>query len=127
MAGTALIVEDDAAIGTVLRMLLEDEGLHVELAQTGHQALALARARPPVLAIVDLGLPGLYGSSVTTALRWQQRDLPVILVSALPKATLAQAASDCQAAAYLSKPFERDDRVGLVRKVRAQAGSEQAA
>ena len=116
MNAPVLVVEDNQALATMLRALLEQEGFAVDVARTGHQALELAAQRAPAAAIVDIGLPGLTGTSVATALRCGRRNLPLIVLSALPPRTVAEAARACGAVACFTKPFETE---GLIEALHA--------
>jgi len=113
---TILVVEDDEAIAQLISQILAEEDVRVETARTGHEAMELARASQPDLVVLDLGLPGLYGTSVATALRQAYRKLPIIVVSALPPHTVSEDAWAIQAQAYLTKPFEPDHLQELVRR-----------
>jgi len=64
-----LVVEDheDSRVG--LALWLEIVGHTVEASGNGLSALAVARARPPAIAIVDIGLPGMDGWEVARRLR----------------------------------------------------------
>jgi CheY-like chemotaxis protein len=64
-----LVVEDheDSRVG--LALWLEIAGHTVEASGNGLSALAVARARPPAIAIIDIGLPGLSGWEVAQRLR----------------------------------------------------------
>ena len=64
-----LVVEDheDSRVG--LALWLEIVGHTVEASRDGPSALAVARARPPAIAIIDIGLPGLNGWEVAKRLR----------------------------------------------------------
>ena len=63
------MVEDheDSRVG--LTLWLEVVGHTVEAAGDSSSALAVARARPPAIAIIDIGIPGLTGWEVATRLR----------------------------------------------------------
>jgi two-component system CheB/CheR fusion protein len=65
----ALVVEDNPDAAETLRMVLEMEGLEVEVAHDGREGLAKARAFHPDLVLCDLGLPVLDGYEVARALR----------------------------------------------------------
>jgi two-component system KDP operon response regulator KdpE len=114
--GHVLIVEDDPAIAGLMATLLEEVQVPAEVARTGNQALASVRARPPRLMILDLGLPGLYGTSVAVALRRERPALPIVVVSAAPTRTVAEDAWSIGARRFLTKPFECDEFVDLVRQ-----------
>ena len=66
---TILVVEDHEDSRVVLKLWLEIVGHRVETAADGPSALTAARARPPAIAIIDIGLPGLTGWEVATRLR----------------------------------------------------------
>jgi two-component system CheB/CheR fusion protein len=65
----ALVVEDNLDAAETLRMVLEMEGLEVEVAHDGREGLAMARRFHPDLVLCDLGLPVLDGYEVARALR----------------------------------------------------------
>jgi two-component system CheB/CheR fusion protein len=64
-----LIVEDNPDAAHALRMLLELCGYDVSLARTGAEGLAVAKAKRPQVVLCDIGLPGMDGYQVATALR----------------------------------------------------------
>ena len=66
---TVLIVEDQADTREMLRLVLELEGYRVLAADDGLQAIELATARRPAIALIDIGLPGVDGYEVARRLR----------------------------------------------------------
>ncbi|MGD9762854.1 MAG: PAS domain S-box protein [Candidatus Binatia bacterium] len=64
-----LIVEDNADAAESLRMLLELLGHRVRAVTDGPSALAAARANPPDVMIIDIGLPGMNGYDLAQAIR----------------------------------------------------------
>ena len=96
-------------------ILTEDEDIVVKMARSGHEAMELAARLERNLVVLDLGLPGLYGTSVGMALRQTYRKLPIIVVSALPDHTVAEDAWAIHAQGYLTKPFEPEALHELVR------------
>lgn len=94
---------------------LEDDGLEVETAIDGTDALQRAALRPPGLVVLDMGLPGLDGFGVAAELRNRHGgELPILVVTADGQAR--QKADRVGAVGYLHKPF---DVARLVREVRA--------
>ncbi len=112
-----LLVEDDAAIGETVTLLLEEEGYEVRWATSGHAALATLHeiAGLPALVLLDLLLPDIPGEQVYAALdqnpHW--RPIPVIVISGVPGA--ATRAATLPRATYLPKPFDPEHLLGLVR------------
>lgn len=79
---TILIIDDDAAQLTVLRVLLEPIGFVVHSALEGTAGLALAAQCSPDLVILDIAMPGLSGWEVALRLRADRPDLRIAMVSA---------------------------------------------
>ena len=78
---TIVVVEDDANIADLLDLYLREAGFRVLLAPTGERALELVREHRPVLAVVDVGLPGIDGFEVCRRLR-AAGPLPVLMLTA---------------------------------------------
>ena len=74
-----LIVEDNPDARDALRVLLELEGHAVEAAGEGQEALELARAKDPDIALVDIGLPGIDGYEVARRVRARDARRPVLI------------------------------------------------
>ena len=69
MTPTVLIVDDEAVICDNLAAYLEDDGLRVQVAHTGEEALRLVEAGLEVqVCILDLRLPGMDGNQASMAL-----------------------------------------------------------
>jgi DNA-binding NtrC family response regulator len=78
-----LLTEDDADIRGVFEIVLA-ERYEIALAETGEQALALARRRRPDVVMLDWTLPDASGDSVVERLRDigpEFRELPIVIVS----------------------------------------------
>lgn len=80
-----LIVDDNASNRTLLEAMLNDIGLHTQLAASGEEALALAQSERFELVLMDIRLPGMDGIATTQALRalnerWHQ--CPIVAVTA---------------------------------------------
>jgi DNA-binding response OmpR family regulator len=109
-----LVVDDDAELRQSLRWTLEDEGLVVETAADGGEAVAHASRRPPALVVLDYGLPDGSGEAVAARLRARCGEaLPILVVTADGNAPAKAARAG--AFAYLHKPFDLEQLVALVR------------
>ncbi len=100
-----LVVEDDAKIAAFVIQGLEQAGFAVDHATDGENGLHLALNEAYDAAIIDLMLPKLDGLSLIEKLRRQQKDTPVIILSA--KKTVADRVKGLQTGGddYLVKPF----------------------
>lgn len=114
-APRVLVVEDDPHLRDALRWLLEDEGLAVDTADDGQQALDWLAAQRPALMVLDMGLPLVDGDGVAAGLRRAHgSDVPIVLTTADGRAQ--EKARRVGAAAYLHKPFELEHFVQTVRR-----------
>lgn len=101
-----LVVEDDPDLLALLASHLRRLGCAVTLATTGEEALALAAAQPPQVAIVDILLPGIDGREVLDTLRTRPDTAACLLVATT---VLDGADLDRRTDAVLAKPFVRRD------------------
>ena len=76
-----LVIDDEEAIGNVIKDYLEAQGYEVFWAKDGDSALNTFRRVHPDLIILDLMLPGKSGFDVCKELR-QDSDVPVIMLTA---------------------------------------------
>ena len=116
---TVLVVDDEWAVADVLEALLGDEGYRVVTASNGAQALhRLAEARPD-LVIADFMMPVLDGAGLLQALRERPEtvEIPVILMSSLPEAAVAERCVGYQV--YLRKPFRIAEVLAAIDAARA--------
>lgn len=111
-----MLVEDDHAVRTLVRLLLEDEGLTVVEATTGTEAVERFGDEPIDLVLLDIRLPGMNGFDVCRQLR-RVSDVPIIMVTAQQDSHDVVAGLELGADDYVTKPF--NDRE-LLARVRAQ-------
>ena len=100
-----LIIEDEPAIRSVLRVVLESEGYRCVEAETAMRAEIEARSHKPDLLLIDLGLPDEDGLKVIRRVRgWSQ--VPIVVLSARTMEDQKIAALDAGADDYVTKPFQ---------------------
>jgi len=120
-----LIIEDEPAIRTVLRVLLESCDYRCIEADTALRAEIEARSHKPDLLLIDLGLPDGDGITVIRRVRgWSQ--VPIVVLSARTMEEQKIAALDAGADDYVTKPFSAPEllarlRAALRRDVRGAA------
>lgn len=114
--GRILVVEDDAEIRRVVRLILQAEAYEVFEAPNAQRGRIEAATRRPDLLIVDLGLPDGDGVDLVRELR-QWSAAPVIVLSARTGEADKIAALDAGADDYLAKPFGAGE---LLARLRAQ-------
>lgn len=120
MATDVLVVDDEQKIVEVLGDYLRQAGFEVSTAHDGHAAVASARARPPDLVLLDLGLPGLDGLDVARELR-RETSVPIIMLTARGEEVDRVVGLELGADDYIVKPFSPREVLARVRAVLRRA------
>jgi CheY-like chemotaxis protein len=120
MAPNILIADDYEDNRELLRLILLGAEYEVREAEDGRECLRLAREQLPDLIMIDLSMPVLDGWRVFQELKADQRtsNIPCVAVTASEpdrERTLKAGFSG-----YLSKPFRREDLLGIVEQVLTQ-------
>jgi DNA-binding NtrC family response regulator len=115
--GTVLLVEDDEALRLLCRTVLQLEGYRVVEAETQHEVEAKLADGDVRVALLDVHLGDENGIDIARSLRVTYPDLPIVLFSG--SAQLYGSAAEELAAAIVSKPFEVDELVSVVKRVSA--------
>jgi two-component system, OmpR family, response regulator len=100
-----LVVEDEAKTARLIRRGLAEEGLAVDVAPTGDEALWRAAATEYDAIVLDVMLPGTDGFEVCRRLRADGRWSPVLMLTARDDVRDRVAGLDAGADDYLVKPF----------------------
>jgi two-component system KDP operon response regulator KdpE len=108
------VVDDEAAIRRFLRTGLVAHGYDIDEAESGAQAIELARAHPPDLVILDLGLGDMDGTEALQQLR-RTSLVPVIVLSVRNDEKEKVRALDLGADDYMTKPFGMEELIARVR------------
>jgi DNA-binding response OmpR family regulator len=117
MGQRVLVVDDDATVSDVVRRYLERAGFEVTLAADGPAALAAFEQRRPSLVVLDLMLPGMDGLELCRRMRARDRDVPVVMLTALGEEADRVVGLEIGADDYVTKPFSPRELVLRVRSV----------
>jgi two-component system KDP operon response regulator KdpE len=115
-----LIVDDEPSIRRFLRVSLEAHAYEVFEADSGREALAAVATHRPDLLILDLGLPDMEGTQVTTLVREWSR-VPIIILSVRGREQDKVAALDAGADDYVTKPFGMSELLARMRAAQRRA------
>lgn len=117
MPQTILVVEDEPALQETLAYNLEKQGYSVETVGDGRSALEAARRLRPDLLVLDIMLPELDGVEVCKALRREDFQSPIIMLTARDDEIDRVVGLEVGADDYLTKPFSMRE---LMARVKAQ-------
>ena len=113
-----LVVDDDAAVATVLAALLHQDGMQAVCAGSAEEALRALAARHFDLVLSDVRMPGKSGMQLLAEI---VADVPVVLLTAHGTVPLAVEAMKAGASDFVLKPFDRQEILYTVRKALAGA------
>lgn len=119
-----LLVEDDPGMAAAVRRGLQAEGIAVDHAPSGEDALWRAQAAGYAVIVLDLGLPGIDGFQTCETLRDAEVWAPVLMLTARDDVRDRVRGLNSGADDYLAKPFSFDE---LLARLRALARRESAA
>ena len=122
---SVLVVEDEAALATMLRYNLEKQGFRVDEAVDGQEALTRIAEAQPDIVLLDWMLPVMSGIEVCRQIRRrpQTRDLPVIMLTARTEDQDAVRGLNTGADDYITKPFSMDSLLARMRALLRRAGA----
>ena len=114
-----LVVEDEEALGQLLKYNLEKEGYQVSVATDGEEALVMADETQPDLVILDWMLPKAPGVEVCRRLRAKQetRNTPIVMLTARSEESDRVRGLDIGADDYITKPFAMGELLARLRAV----------
>ncbi|MGA1180579.1 MAG: ActR/PrrA/RegA family redox response regulator transcription factor [Marivivens sp.] len=109
-----LLVDDDEAFLKRLAKAMERRGFSVEMAGSVAAGKAIATARPPAYAVVDLRLEDGNGLDVVEVLRERRPDSRIVVLTGYGAIATAVAAVKIGATDYLSKPADANDVINAL-------------
>jgi CheY-like chemotaxis protein len=113
---SVLVVDDEPQVVWVLQFSLEAEGYQTFSARDGIQALAEIGEHHPNLMVLDIMMPNMDGWSVLEEMMKIPREQRprVVICSALGSLRDRAKAAELGADAFVSKPFNVDDLIGVL-------------
>jgi twitching motility two-component system response regulator PilH len=115
---TILIVDDSPTERHVLKTILEKYKINLIFATNGEEGVAMAKATPPDLILMDVVMPGLNGFQSTRLLSKtpETAAIPVIMVSTKDQETDKIWGMRQGAKGYLTKPVQEAELIGVIRE-----------
>ncbi len=114
-----LIVEDEAALTTLLQYNLEKEGYRVLETADGEEAMMIVDEQQPDLVLLDWMLPQVSGIELCRRLRGRSetRNIPIIMLTARGEEADRVRGLDTGADDYITKPFSMTELLARIRAV----------
>ena len=118
-----LVVDDEFGITELFDAVLTDEGHRVLTAMNGRQGLEMLAQERPDLVFTDYMMPVMDGAAMLSAITADPglRDVPVVVMSAMPEATVAERCFGY--AAFMQKPFRLTQLTNLARRLNGTGNS----
>jgi len=114
--GKILIIDDSATNVFLLQTLLEEQGYTVFFAYNGKEAITYLNEEKFDLLLLDIMMPGVDGYDILEKLASEQRNTPVIMVTAKDDRDSEKKAKDLGATDYVTKPVNFEKLIKLVQK-----------
>ncbi len=111
-----LIVDDEPNLRKILAAQLARDGYDVMTAADGEEGLALLREHHIDLVVTDLKMPKIDGMELLRLALREDRDLPIVMITAHGTVDTAVEALKLGAFDYLTKPFDKDEVRQIVGK-----------
>ena len=122
MSKTILSVDDSASALQMVKLTLAGAGYQVVQASNGAEGLAKARAGHVDMVLTDLNMPVMDGFALSRELRKLApfKGVPIIFLTTESDAGMKQRAREAGATGWITKPFQQDQLLAVVRKVIGQ-------
>jgi two-component system response regulator PhoP len=121
-----LLIEDDPGLQASLSEILRGAGYAVDVSGDGIEGLFFGAEYPIDLAIIDLGLPGMPGLELIRKLRAQERQFPILILTARSEWQDKVEGLESGADDYLTKPFHPEElKARVAALIRRSAGHAQ--
>jgi two-component system chemotaxis response regulator CheY len=119
MGKTILSVDDSASIRQMVKLTLSGAGYEVIQACDGAEGLAKARQSTVDLVVTDLNMPVMNGLGLIRELRKlpAYAGVPILFLTTESDAAMKQEAKAAGATGWVTKPFQQEQLVAVVRKV----------
>lgn len=115
-----LIIDDEINLTRSLAFTLRQAGFSCIETHNGYEGCKLAKKQNPDVVLLDVRMPGMSGLEVLEWMLAEMPDTPVIMMSAFDDTQDAVNAMKIGAADYLSKPFDVDELILLIKETNVQ-------
>ena len=121
---TVYVVDDDPAMRSSLRWLIESVGLAVRTCGSAREFLATYRDSEPGCLVLDVRMPGMSGLDLQAELARQHINIPILIITGYAEVPLAVRAMKAGAFDFIEKPFSDQT---LLDRIRAAVARDEVA
>ena len=108
MSKKILVIDDEAEVCNLLETFLKKQGYESISTTSASEGLEKLRSERPDAVLLDIRMPDMDGIEVMRRIRTINKDIPIIMATAVVDKKVAQDASDLGATDYIIKPFDLD-------------------
>ena len=119
-----LLVEDDPTTARGISLMLRHASMIVEIADTGEEALELAKLYDYDIIVLDLMLPDLDGGEVVRRLRAGRVETPVLILSGVSRPQTKVKVFGMGADDFITKPFDQQELVARIQAIVRRAAAQ---
>ena len=113
---TAYVVDDDEAIRTLWRWLMESNGIAVQTFSTAAEFIAAYKAGGLACLVLDVRLPGMSGLELQEYLKHEGIEIPIVFVSGHGDVPTAVSAIKGGAVDFIQKPFGYREVLAIIQR-----------
>jgi two-component system response regulator TtrR len=117
---TAYFVDDDEAIRTLWRWLMESNSIPVRIYESAPHFITSYRRGDPGCLVLDINLPGMNGLELQEFLKREGVEIPIVFVTGFGDVSSAVSALKGGAVDFIQKPFDYRMVVDVIRKALAR-------
>ena len=118
VAKRILVADDETNMRATLADILRDEGYMIDTAIDGLSAVNMCEQQTYDVVLMDVRMPGIDGVEAFRRIRRHNESVRIVMMSAYSKNDLKRAVLDEGAIAFLSKPLDIENVIGLIQDVR---------
>lgn len=117
-----LVAEDEPMLLKTIELKLKKEGYDVIATIDGREAISKIESEQPDLVISDIMMPYASGLELTAILKKREKQIPIIILSAMEQEKVVMEAFELGADDYITKPFSLNELSIRVKRLMTRLG-----
>jgi DNA-binding response OmpR family regulator len=100
-----LIIDDDLQTCDFLKRYLEKRDYEIFIANNDKDAISITKEKKPKIVLLDIRMPGVSGITVLQKIKEFDKDIKVVMMTAVRDESMVELAKEYGASDYIIKPF----------------------